>query len=161
MLRNLLVRIFLILVLMPIPMVEAGSSATEFEKPPALPGQELVPATLLSGPGFTVGQPVPTDGLMAHFIIRSSLSALAVTHRAKTGGISDALWDSRILSQSVDCCQACSHSPALRSVAGGVYSLAAEFLAELDSKLKLDKLQTMESWKPRSYAGQSEEIKPS
>jgi len=46
----------------------------------------------------------------------------------------------------------------LRSAAGGVYSRAPEFLAELDHKLKLDKLQTMESRNHR--AGHIEDIKP-
>ena len=43
--------------------------AQRFETPPSLPGQRLVPASLLSGEGFTVKEPVPTDGLMAQFTI--------------------------------------------------------------------------------------------
>jgi hypothetical protein len=48
----------------------------------------------------------------------------------------------------------------LRSAAGGVYSHAAEFLAEVERKAQLAKLQTMESRKPCSYARKIEEIKP-
>ena len=48
----------------------------------------------------------------------------------------------------------------LRSAAGGVYSHAAEFLIEIERKVQLAQLQTMESRKPRSYARQIEEIKP-
>src|SRR5271155_4783050 len=86
---------------------------------------------------------------------RSSLSALVVTHRAQTGGISDVWRDSPIPSRSDGCCRDYSR---MRSAAGGVYSRAPEFLAELDHKLKLDKLQTMESRNHR--AGHIEDIKP-
>jgi hypothetical protein len=47
--------------------------AEQFEKPPTLPAQVLVPATLISGNGFHVNEPVPTDGLMAHFTVRSDV----------------------------------------------------------------------------------------
>src|SRR5581483_2023248 len=47
--------------------------AQEFERPPSLRGANLVPATLLSGDGFHVNSPVPTDGLMAHFTIVSDV----------------------------------------------------------------------------------------
>jgi hypothetical protein len=47
--------------------------ADQFERPPTLPAQVLVPASLISGEGFHVDQQVPTDGLMAHFIIRSDV----------------------------------------------------------------------------------------
>ena len=62
----------LVLLLVSVGTVGAQTSA-EFETPPALAGQVLVPASLLSGPGFQVDSPVPTDGLMAHFIIRSDV----------------------------------------------------------------------------------------
>ena len=52
--------------------VRAGLSA-QFETPPTLPAQDLVPASLLSGDGFHVDQQVPTDGLMAHFMIQSDV----------------------------------------------------------------------------------------
>jgi hypothetical protein len=55
------------------PAAEAGSTATEFEKPPAVQGLDLVPMSLLAGPGFHVDNPVPTDGLMAHFVIHSDV----------------------------------------------------------------------------------------
>ncbi len=48
-------------------------SAEQFEQPPSLPGQQLVQASLLSGNGFHVNSPVPTDGLMAHFTIVSDV----------------------------------------------------------------------------------------
>ena len=70
--RNLIRYVLLLLVLMP-PAVEAGSTPSEFEKPPAVQGQVLVPASLLAGPGFQVDNPVPTDGLMAHFVIHSDV----------------------------------------------------------------------------------------
>jgi hypothetical protein len=47
--------------------------AQQFEIPPTLPAQALVPASLISGEGFHVDQQVPTDGLMAHFVIRSDV----------------------------------------------------------------------------------------
>jgi hypothetical protein len=47
--------------------------AEQFEKPPTLPAQVLVPTSLLSGEGFHVNEQVPTDGLMAHFTIHSSV----------------------------------------------------------------------------------------
>jgi hypothetical protein len=47
--------------------------AARFERPPTLPAQDLVPASLLSGDGFHVKEQVPTDGLMAHFTIQSNV----------------------------------------------------------------------------------------
>ncbi|MBV8486440.1 MAG: hypothetical protein JO077_26620, partial [Verrucomicrobia bacterium] len=47
--------------------------AQEFETPPTVPARILVPQSLLSGEGFHVGEQVPTDGLMAHFTIRSDV----------------------------------------------------------------------------------------
>jgi hypothetical protein len=47
--------------------------AQRFEKPPTLPAEVLVPATLLSGDGFRVQKQVPTDGLMAHFTLQSEV----------------------------------------------------------------------------------------
>src|SRR5215470_16152172 len=47
--------------------------AAQFERPPTLPAQDLVPASLLSGNGFHVDRQVPTDGLMAHFTIQSDV----------------------------------------------------------------------------------------
>jgi hypothetical protein len=60
----------LFLLLVPL---SAGAQGHEFEKPPTLPAQVLVPTSLLSGDGFHVDQQVPTDGLMAHFTIRSDV----------------------------------------------------------------------------------------
>lgn len=50
-----------------------AGSAGRFERPPSLPPQTLAPATLVQGPGFRVDDPVPTDGLVAHFQIRSDV----------------------------------------------------------------------------------------
>ena len=47
--------------------------AQQFEKPPTLRAQVLVPTSLLAGDGFHVDERVPTDGLMAHFTIRSDM----------------------------------------------------------------------------------------
>jgi hypothetical protein len=47
--------------------------AEQFERPPILPAQVLVPTSLISGEGFHIDEQVPTDGLMAHFIIRSDV----------------------------------------------------------------------------------------
>jgi hypothetical protein len=47
--------------------------AAQFERPPTLPAQDLVPVSLLSGQGFRVNGQVPTDGLMAHFTIQSDV----------------------------------------------------------------------------------------
>jgi hypothetical protein len=74
--RNLLHRLlrYVLLVLALTPgLAKAGPTATEFEQPPALPAAQLAPSTLLSGTGFHVDSPVPTDGLMAHFTIQSDV----------------------------------------------------------------------------------------
>ena len=62
--------ILIALVMLAIPR---AALAQQFERPPSLPGQQLVPASLLSGNGFNVNEPVPTDGLMAHFTIVSDV----------------------------------------------------------------------------------------
>lgn len=62
----------LILLLIPIGTARA-QTATRFETPPTLPAQELAPATLLDGNSFHVDQAVPTDGLTAHFTLRSDV----------------------------------------------------------------------------------------
>jgi hypothetical protein len=51
----------------------AAPAAPQFEKPPTLPAHLLAPATLLSGKGFKVDKDVRTDGLTAHFVIRSDV----------------------------------------------------------------------------------------
>jgi hypothetical protein len=50
-----------------------AQTAAQFETPPTLPAQELAPATLLKGNGFHVDEEVPTDGLTAHFTLRSDV----------------------------------------------------------------------------------------
>ena len=62
----------LILLLIPVRTAIAETAA-QFETPPTLPAQELAPATLLNGNGFHVDQEVPTDGLTAHFTLRSDV----------------------------------------------------------------------------------------
>jgi hypothetical protein len=54
-----------------VALTGATATAQQFETPPTLSAQELVPASLLSGDGFRVDQRVPTDGLMANFTIQS------------------------------------------------------------------------------------------
>lgn len=48
-------------------------AAQEFEGPPMLPASDLAPAGLVAGNGFRVDSPVPTDGLMALFVLRSNV----------------------------------------------------------------------------------------
>src|SRR5882757_262638 len=63
-------------ILLTLPLVALTAeplSAEQFEQPPSLPAQQLVAASLLSGDGFHVNSPVPTDGLMAHFTIVSEV----------------------------------------------------------------------------------------
>jgi hypothetical protein len=48
----------------------------QFESPPILKAQQLAPASLLSGNGFSVDENVPTDGLTANFTIHSDLGVL-------------------------------------------------------------------------------------
>jgi hypothetical protein len=62
----------LILLLIPIRTAIAQTAA-QFETPPTLQAQELAPASLLSGNGFHVDREVPTDGLTAHFTLRSDV----------------------------------------------------------------------------------------
>ena len=62
-----------VLLTVPLLVLTSGVARAQFETPPSLPGQQLVPASLLSGDGFKVNEPVPTDGLMAHFTIVSDV----------------------------------------------------------------------------------------
>src|SRR5689334_7016470 len=62
-----------LLVLLLISGTAAAQTAAQFETPPTLPAQELAPATLLNGNGFHVDPEVPTDGLTAHFTLRSDV----------------------------------------------------------------------------------------
>lgn len=62
----------LIVLLIPFGTARA-QTAPQFETPPTLPAQELAPATLLNGNGFHVDPKVPTDGLTAHFTLRSDV----------------------------------------------------------------------------------------
>ena len=62
------------LLILTLLLLTAGArSAAQFEKPPRLPAHDLAPSSLLSGQGFHVDEQVPTDGLMAHFTIRSDV----------------------------------------------------------------------------------------
>ena len=69
--RRLLISLSIILTLA--PLIVAAKNPSDFEKPPILPAQALAPASLLSGDGFQVDGEVPTDGLSAHFTIRSDV----------------------------------------------------------------------------------------
>src|ERR1700719_5102613 len=62
----------LVLLLVPIRTAVAQTVA-QFETPPTLRAQDLAPATLLNGNGFHVDEEVPTDGLTAHFTLRSNV----------------------------------------------------------------------------------------
>jgi hypothetical protein len=55
------------------PFTAAAQTSDKFEGPPLLPAQMLAPAPLVAGSGFRVDSPVPTDGLMALFTIRSNV----------------------------------------------------------------------------------------
>jgi hypothetical protein len=70
------VRVFrcclLILLLIPVKTAIAQTAA-QFETPPTVQAQELAPASLLNGNGFHVDPEVPTDGLTAHFTLRSDV----------------------------------------------------------------------------------------
>ena len=54
-------------------LCSSPAPAQQFEQPPTLRAQQLVPATLISGAGFHVNDLVPTDGLLAHFTIQSDV----------------------------------------------------------------------------------------
>ena len=52
-----------------------------FEPPPVLSARELLPPDLLAGPLFQVDDRVPTDGLLGHFTVRSSLGIFVAPGR--------------------------------------------------------------------------------
>jgi hypothetical protein len=62
-----------LLIMALINLTLGAAPAEQFERPPILPAQVLVPTSLISGEGFHIDEQVPTDGLMAHFIIRSDV----------------------------------------------------------------------------------------
>ena len=62
-----------LLILLLISGTAIAQTAPQFETPPTLRAQELAPATLLNGNGFHVDEQVPTDGLTAHFTLRSDV----------------------------------------------------------------------------------------
>jgi hypothetical protein len=62
-----------LLIMALINLTLGAARAEQFERPPILPAQVLVPKSLISGEGFQIDEQVPTDGLMAHFIIRSDV----------------------------------------------------------------------------------------
>src|SRR5258708_4764392 len=49
----------------------ACAAAGDFEVPPAEPAAASLPAELVSGPHFTVREPVKADGLMHHYELQS------------------------------------------------------------------------------------------
>src|SRR5215469_6600379 len=61
------------LILALLSVTARAGMAAQFERPPTLPAGDLVPGSLLSGQGFRVNGQVPTDGLMAHFTIKSDV----------------------------------------------------------------------------------------
>jgi hypothetical protein len=62
-----------LLIMALINLTLGAAPAEQFERPPILAAQVLVPTSLISGEGFHIDEQVPTDGLMAHFIIRSDV----------------------------------------------------------------------------------------
>jgi len=74
--RTLKVGVFrrCLLMLFLIPVSTAiGQTAAQFETSATLQAWQLAPATLLNGNGFRVDPKVPTDGLSAHFTLRSDV----------------------------------------------------------------------------------------
>ena len=69
--------------------VGSSAFAVDFEMPPEEPAASSLPAELITGPDFHVGEPVQSDGLMHHYVILSrfgefgayGLTALAVRVR--------------------------------------------------------------------------------
>ena len=61
----------------------AGVAAVQppFQAPPVLRASELLPPDLLAGPLFRVNDRVPTDGLLGHFTLRSSLGTFVAPGR--------------------------------------------------------------------------------
>ena len=51
------------------PSPSPGASAGQFEQPPVVSINEFLPVSLQSGPGFQVGQQVPTNGAMGQYTI--------------------------------------------------------------------------------------------
>jgi hypothetical protein len=47
----------------------APPAANQFEAPPVVNASDLLPASALSGPGYSVGQQVPTNGAMGQYTI--------------------------------------------------------------------------------------------
>jgi hypothetical protein len=56
-----------------IPQSACAQTYGQIEAPPLVPASQLAPPTLVAGHGFRVDSPVPTDGLMALFTIRSDV----------------------------------------------------------------------------------------
>lgn len=69
--RNCIFQALLVVFLF--PFTAGAQTSGKFEGPPLLPAQVLAPAPLVAGSGFRVDSPVPTDGLMALFTIRSNV----------------------------------------------------------------------------------------
>jgi hypothetical protein len=70
--NTIAIGILLVVSLVPLPTT-AADGPVKFETPPVLHARVLAPATLLAGKGFQVDDAVPTDGLTAHFTIRSDV----------------------------------------------------------------------------------------
>jgi hypothetical protein len=49
----------------------AFAVAADYEKPPTLPAKDIVPAKILAGKGYKIGDKVPIDGLLGRYTIRS------------------------------------------------------------------------------------------
>lgn len=55
--------------------------AADFDVPPSEPAAASLPATLVSGPNFTVREPVDADGLMRHYVLQSRFGDYAAYGR--------------------------------------------------------------------------------
>jgi hypothetical protein len=66
-------RFALLIMALVLSSAAVAQSAGPYETPPSLPPDDLAPASLVQGAGFNVKNPVSTDGLMAHFVLRSNV----------------------------------------------------------------------------------------
>src|SRR5262245_325153 len=61
--------------------VRGAEAQPAFEAPPVFRASELLPPEMLAGPNFRVDDRVPTDGLLGHYTLRSSLGILVAPGR--------------------------------------------------------------------------------
>ena len=61
-----------------LPVSPAAAAQPAYQTPPTLKAGDLLPPDMLAGPLFQVDDRVPTDGLMAHFTLRSQWGTFVV-----------------------------------------------------------------------------------